>query len=551
MKQNFYCKFNTIFQPGSFVSIKLYAVTTIKMMKTLKAWIAICLSIPLLLLSETSKGQAGAENLSIAAHGTGRTTGHIATLTVTNNGNFSVAVEGQMVYIPSDGKYQSYIGRIPDGIAIPPGGTADIPVDGYCADVHRPPVPAGESMSSSDDWIPVIAPTSPEPINPRGVSDQPSVPEPSNPPGSNTPPYEGTPVSLFPESGAPPNVTPEAWSDTPAFKPGGLPSPETIVKWPRTDLHIDGTINPSREPRMYGYVLADVITQIESAVDVIQHEPVVTTPFANDPIREREAIIQQTFWIWTSAVTGEEYTDDDFTERVYAQYETSTGSPVTTLPEEQKEQVDSGIIDFWNTFQATGVEAKIISAESSGIDIGNQVMATVSGSQACRCKGISYDLEVKHGGDVVHSDSHTSRNNPRVRIVNFKYGDELEIKITNINPDCQCDGAECDHFPAESQNPNSPKYTNTDTSRTGQVDIEMDNDPVGEIGSKGNNNCQHKDASWNAATDEYSFTLETRDENTNAREVFQRLRIKAYCQLDDCRRTLCAKIIQLNFVTAR
>ena len=79
----------------------------------------------------------------------------------------------------------------------------------------------------------------------------------------------------------------------------------------------------------------------------------------------------------------------------------------------------------------------------------------------------------------------------------------------------------------------------------------MENDPAGEIGSRGNNNCQNKDKTWNDDSTEYSFTLETRNENTTNKSVFQRLRIKSYCQLEDCRKKLCAKIIQLNFVTAK
>ncbi|GIV30671.1 MAG: hypothetical protein KatS3mg029_0022 [Saprospiraceae bacterium] len=64
-----------------------------------------------------SFGQICQAQLKVTAKGTGQTTGHIATLEITNLGNEPVQLEPQVVYIPSSGKYQSYVGRIPGGQA--------------------------------------------------------------------------------------------------------------------------------------------------------------------------------------------------------------------------------------------------------------------------------------------------------------------------------------------------------------------------------------------------------------------------------------------------
>lgn len=490
-------------------------------------------------------------NVKASSKGTGRTTGHIADLSVQNNTPNPVRILPEQFYIPSTGRYQSYVGRIPEGHTIPPGATMEVPVEGYCADVHTPPVPMGDPMPPISNWIPVLitAPQVPEPMNPPGASgDPPSAPEPMNPPGATIPPSEGIPVKILPRDPVPP-FTPELIPEI-NLTPGENSEEAIIVTYPGTDIPVEGTIDPEDNPPVYGTILVEAINKLENAYDVIRETEQFPTPYYADPERERESVIQQTFWIYTAALTGDDYEKDDFEAKVYSQFESTTGKPVTALPEEQKEQVDQGVEDFWKSFQATGLEAKVISVTSPDLIDPDLMLATVS-SPKCKCSDISYDVEVKRGVVVVHTGSYTSRENPEIAIKDFKYGDAFDVKISNISANCKCDDADCEFYPAESTNAGSPGYTETDTSRPGEVDIEMDNDPSGEIGSKGNNNCQYKDKEWDAATKELSFKLETRDEKTNSKSVFQRIGIKGYCQLEDCRRGLCKETIQLNFVTAK
>lgn len=492
-------------------------------------------------------------DLLVSATGTNSTSGHIGNLQVTNPHNFPVSVLPQSFYMPSDGNYQSYVGRTPDGITIPPGATVTVPIDGMCIDVTRPPVPTGVSFPPVTSWIskkgPALPPPMPNIPMPWSAGDMPVIP----PVPSDYVPDSGYPVILV--TGSPvesfePDHIPGITSE-----PGYTPSDETpgsgvIYTWPGTDIPVGGTFDPSQNPVSYAPVAIAAWEAIETAVDIVLSGDDFTTPFSNNPPREREAVIQQTLWWWSAGVTGEKYEFDDFAGKVYDQYEDNTGKPVSSLPEEQQENLDAGIADFWNTFQATGVEAKVISADSPGLLDPSTILATVT-TPNCRCRDITFDLEVRRGGVVVHSGNHSSRGRTTARIPNFRYGDVLDVKINNINVNCDCTGAPCTFYPAESTNPNSPRYSNTDLTRPGKVDIEMDNDPAGEYGSKGNHNCQNRNKTWNAGETEYTFTLETRDEGTNNSAVFQRVRIKSYCQLDGCRRSLCDRYIQLNFVTAR
>ena len=109
-------------------------------------------------------------------------------------------------------------------------------------------------------------------------------------------------------------------------------------------------------------------------------------------------------------------------------------------------------------------------------------------------------------------------------------------------------GADCEFYPAESQNSGSPGYTTPDTDRPGEVDILISNDGRGAISQ--NSNCSQSEGAWDAETGKYTFKLTTSDENTNVSSVFQRFQIKAYCQLEECRKKLCKETVQLNFVAA-
>ncbi len=459
--------------------------------------------------------------LEITAKGTGRTTGHIANISVTNPTQSYLVISPQSVFIPSDGQYQPYVGTIP-GTLLPPG-ISNIPVDGYCADVHTPPVPNDNPMPSLDTWIPV------------------GVPE-DFIEGDDFPIISTTPIPPFVPEDIPDII------NTPGFTPlPPDPEQDIIITWPGTDIPVGGTLDPDEDPTVFAPVIVKVMEEVEAAAESITESGILTTPFSADPPRQIEACIQQQVWIFAASITGEEYGKTDFTDKVYEQFEDNSGKAVTTLPDEQKEKLDSGIDDFWDVFTAVGVEAKVISDKSPGIDLDPTVLAIVS-TPGCKCNNISYDLEVKRAGLVVHTGSHTTPRSPKVAIDDFEYGDSLEVKITNIRANCNCEDAECLFYPAQSTKTGGPGYTTTDLTKPGKADIEISDDGT-NVASENNNASLH-DPGFNDDGTEYTFGLKIKDEKSNEKAVFQKLKIKAYCELPDCRRALCKKTIQLNFITA-
>ncbi|MBX2927222.1 MAG: hypothetical protein KF852_05250 [Saprospiraceae bacterium] len=295
---------------------------------------------------------------TIRVVGTGRTTGHIVWFFATNPTKDPITIrigDGRGFLIPSSGNYQPYIvPSLPD-IPVEPGQTVSIPVEGFCVDVRRPPVGAGEPMPPIQSWIggsPVDAPT---------LTTAPTVPEPMNPPGAG----RRTLVSIPTQTAPPLSQIADMLQNAP-----GPPASST---WNCPDLPVSGTplvpgtntpirvpVNADAAPGIATPLLLEAINRVSQAYDELQPRGAINTPFSNNRDRERESVIQQTFWMYSAALEGEPYTPEDFHDNTVRQFESNTNRQYDNLPKEQKDKLDAGVDDFWNTFQAVGAEAKIL-----------------------------------------------------------------------------------------------------------------------------------------------------------------------------------------------
>jgi len=259
----------------------------------------------------------------ITAKGTGRTTGHIATLSVRNATDQPVEIPPVLFFIPASSQYQPYVGRITPGQRVPPGSTMNVTVDGYCASVRKPPVPDGEALPPPQSWI----------------------------------------VSTG-QSGAimiPPVDGPRA-------------SGRAMI--PGTDNPLPRAVSVAQEPTVAAPLLFAAITEIERATVELHESGRLQTPFSANRDRERESVIQQTFWIYSAELENEPYTQEEFTERLIVQHEKRTGVPITAAPEKDRKQIEQGANDFWDAFELVGVEAKVISHAQEVNTAGIQLSGT-------------------------------------------------------------------------------------------------------------------------------------------------------------------------------
>jgi hypothetical protein len=261
---------------------------------------------------------------------------------------------------------------------------AEIPVQGYCLDVGKPPLPEGESFPPFNEWV-MAVPTSPEPINPgigsgagtdKPKNAIPTSPEPVNPtkpqPAVPTAPEPVNPVKYATIS----NELPPSFQPLKERQPRPRPEPvppdemnpaasEWGLSYPGTDIPFNYTIDISEHPEDAAHILFPMVDQIVLTYDSLQNEGLISTPFLQDEARQKEAVIQQTIWVTTSLLQGEDYAKDDFAERMAEQFEESSGVKMDEIPEQQQEQFNQGLEQFWNNFELVGEKAKVIRTKAS------------------------------------------------------------------------------------------------------------------------------------------------------------------------------------------
>jgi hypothetical protein len=405
---------------------------------------------------------------NVIATGTGRTTGHIANLLISNKTNSPVEMLAQDVYIPSGGGYQPYVAKIPR-VIISADTSVTIPVHGFCADVHTAPVPPGITMPPLDQWVALEK----ESLVEAGVPFDHVI-------DKTVPPFSPAHIPQL-------ITSPGFKSEPPSQTPGIVPT------WPGTDILVGGIIDPVKYPETFGPVIIEALLNITKAYGQQKKDNKITTPFSGDPVKEREAVIQQTFWIFMSDITGGKYEKENFKVKTIEQFESSSGSLVASLPADQKKELENGVDQFWDVFTAVGTEAKVLSTEQMQIfpktdkdkieeDIekakGNQAKGQQTESTTprppnmaapvntpCLCDSMTYKLQVRRENpkdatrdSVFHKDETAQslkqeNTTKKLPYKNWKQGDTYHISITEIRMHCHCqnitrENGDCDFYAA-------------------------------------------------------------------------------------------------------
>lgn len=256
----------------------------------------------------------------------------------------------------------------------------------------------------------------------------------------------------------------------------------------------DGLFSPGQMPEVAVPVLLDALLRISRTYDEMKKEQNITTPFSGNPEKEREAVIQQTFWMYTSGLGGKQYKKDDFQNNTVRQFEQSTGKKYEALPTEQKDKLDAGVDDFWDTFAAVGVEAKVLEVPPvlpddpvpppqdiwEPYDVGNTkatpantagfapeempmpdgVMLSGSneGEPKCKCGKISFKIWGPGFRDKIEMTSemtHKEIELDSLHYVTGKYKKDEEgpvIYMEDIHVDCNCStSGKCNFYPRNTQ----------------------------------------------------------------------------------------------------
>lgn len=254
--------------------------------------------------------QQSESRLSLYARGTGRTTGHIATIFASNPTDLVIRMRIGPCFIPSSGQSQAYVVPGEYLLEVPPMGVVQQPLRGYCANVDRPPVHAGEGLSPVGSW----------------VSWQ-----------------EGWPL---PETGA---------ALQHPFAPLADPQAQAILTWPGTSRAFPYTLDINRHPQAATRLLLHYLSAVTRAVDGLQEQQ-----SANLRMTEREALIQQVFWTFTAALEGHRYGEEQF-RRLYEEQWREVRNEARAAP---PESVLAEAGDIWSHIALVGAEAKVLPVET-------------------------------------------------------------------------------------------------------------------------------------------------------------------------------------------
>lgn len=258
------------------------------------------------------------------AIGTGNTTGHIANITISNTGNESVklcfssknscpddAVFIGMIYAPNK-KYQDYVITGPIDFVIPPGITFIIPVTGVCIEPDKKPVPDRSPFSNPDTWI-----------------------------------LQSDPTSVFTYDGV------KIDDDLPELYATNLSD-----VWPGNSVSSDKgfTVDPAENPDLAASLIFDAIEKIDSTIKDLNNQGYYYAgPFVRESNYTSSVIRLYTTWAYIGAVTGNEYTFNDF-ESGILDLVNEMGSDTKIDTTELKNET----ILVWDMITLTGTEAKVI-----------------------------------------------------------------------------------------------------------------------------------------------------------------------------------------------
>jgi len=248
------------------------------------------------------------------ATGTGQTTGHVANVVLRNKSNETLTTSIGPFLIPGDGKHQGYL--IPDSttVKIEAGASSVVKLHGFCTNINLKPAPKDESLSAFQLW---------------------AIPDGTH---STTKDDWQIPNGFYL------NVSQEL---------GDFPYKLT---YPGTNKTFIYSIEVDKHPKSAADLLLLCHDLLEEQYLLMEGLNTIQTPYSNNPERQKEALLQHTFWVYTSSLIGDVYTKDEFRSKMSEQFLTLVGEQKNDLLEKQFE---SGVDDFWSAFLKLANTAKI------------------------------------------------------------------------------------------------------------------------------------------------------------------------------------------------
>jgi hypothetical protein len=285
------------------------------------------------------------DQLDLRVISTGKPSGIVFHLHLVNKTDSMVEFRLDPFIVPPTKKRQGYTVIYPLSGSIAPGTTEVYPVRGVCNDLHREPYPVGKEISNTDDWV--------------FASDLPV----SDPPG--TIPDEN---SGFKKR---------------TFIPDKPPNTFHRLTHPGTTVPFNYSIDLQKNTRSAAPILLESLKMIITTYDSLNDAGKIITPYETDSLKERETVIQHSYWIVTSLLEDEPYTFEEFRGTVISQFEETSRTQLNDSPTQVREEIENGAERFWDVFTLVGVEAKVFTHEEGYDDVDVSTTASDSIDNCC------------------------------------------------------------------------------------------------------------------------------------------------------------------------
>lgn len=232
----------------------------------------------------------------IRAFSTGETTGHIADIYISNFSGKATKLHIRPYFIPSINSFQSYLTLTDTTLHLPDSTRIRIALKGYCADIFTDPVPEGSLFPVFSDWLEI------DTLNGE----------------SNLHPSESY-----------------SW----------IKDNKSRIFFPNSKKYLGYSIDMSLYPAQVSWLLWITLQNLEKTYQSAISENKINTPYSADREKEKWAVIQHSFWIFTSELNGKYYPKDFFESKIRTQYSQYKNS---TIPE--NDRINKGISQFWYVF---------------------------------------------------------------------------------------------------------------------------------------------------------------------------------------------------------
>jgi hypothetical protein len=258
-----------------------------------------------------SKGRKGPK-----VEGTGRTTGHVLTISVKNPTEKTVVIPPKTVLIPPTGTFQSMIASLEETV-VPGQSEMEIPVYGSCLDIRARPVQIGNYYTPIQNWLDTDqlgeAPTPNDELSPVWVERYPGM----------------------------------------EYGDGSNP----VLAYPGTDIPFPYTIDFNRHFTEAAPLLLEISNRIQNTFTEMWTTGQIETPLPPD--QARIELPQQVLWYTNSLLEGQPYTREDLNDRMVQQIENRLGKPITTLPQEVQDNFRAGVDQIWEVIEVVAQKAEV------------------------------------------------------------------------------------------------------------------------------------------------------------------------------------------------